>query len=329
MAKQKASRPFEIKHQDEIPNPTSEVSDFHDYHILLVIEWDGKPPVMTWYDKLHRMGIWVQGGDVNEYPSPLSRRQSITGRKGGRGNALVIQEGVFLCRNVDVAKELGSLATDYGASIKILGNLFVTDFALSQSDIFALDEFKRVTSKRGRKRAEDKGRYVVTCLAEGQTFEAELDAQPVVCPDCGSFRITAHIGQRPVYQPPSGDMKSYWLRTRFDDEGRFEIPEISKTGNPPRELAAAAFEIPALFDEAQFLMNIAKTEQYKSVQLDVLDALYCLTKLGESERMTERYNIIGSYIGSGGTKPYLMGRPEHGYDLVDLCIIRPAFKKFL
>jgi hypothetical protein len=300
--------------------------DFRDFHIVVAIEWDGAPPKMTWYDRLHKMGIYVRGGNREEFESPLARRKS---RDKGHNNGIVFQEGLYLCRNDSVAMQIGDQAREFGATNVLIGKMFLNEFSLDEKDIAVLEAFHQRMSQRGRKSQADAGTYTITCMDELATFESELDSQPVACPSCNSFRFQAHPGHMKTYQYPKSMQNvnawDFWLRTRFTNEGggssTFEIPRFMNATKKnlvplPPEYTAVHMDMP--------LVDIPPHVKVSGdMQLRIWDACYALSQMSMGDRVDGRLLIIGALtnIDENAGVFYSMAPPADGYDIVDLCIL--------
>lgn len=318
------------KSQSKTVNST--LDDFEEFTIAVSIEWDGKPPKMTWYDRLHRKGIRVRGGDVKEFPTVLARRRSLDSEH--RNNGVVFQEGLYLVRNQDLANELAFEAEQFGATSVMIGRIFMDRFTVPAGDVEVLEDYFLKTSRRGRKPVDEIGRYTVTCLEELMTFEMELTAQPIACPSCESFRFYAHMGKPKVFQTPKwnkiDDLWDYWKRTRFDSQGRYEIPtyEEASVGSSltlvPPEAVAVDIDEPVLL-----LPNTVKMTP--ELLMKIYDACYSLSTKLETDRTQGRLGVLAAYWNAGGDNvSYLMAAPEQGYDLIDLCILmRKELSKYL
>lgn len=304
----------------------TEMEDFRDFHIAVVIEWDGQPPRMTWYDHLHRMGIYARGGNREEFESPLARRASLD--RHGHRNGIVFQEGLYLCRNDSIAMQLADQAKRFGATNILQGKIFLNEFTLDEKDIAVLEALHQRMSKRGRRSKEDAGTYTITCLSELDTFEAQLDSVPMTCPSCASFRFYQHPGKRKVFQTPNWeevqDLWDYWLRSRFTDfEGRavFEIPQFVKPNK--KELALLPPEVAAVQMDEPVAALPARVKLTPELRLKIWDACFALSKLTDEDRIQGRLMVIGALqnITDENGEVYLMSTPEEGYDIIDLCIL--------
>lgn len=302
-----------------------------EFTIAVAIEWDGNPPRMTWYDRLHRKGIRVRGGENNEFPSPLARRQSLD--KENFHNGIVYQEGLYLVRNESLAKELAFEAQQFGASSVMIGHLFMSVFTAGAADIEVLQNYFQATSKRGRKPIEQAGTYTVTCLDELLTYEAELEMTPMDCPVCHSFRFFAHSGKQKIYQTPKWDgidnLFEYWLCSRFDENGVFEIPLLKKATRDDILFVPPLVPHTDMLEPVVYLPDAVKMPS--ELQLQVWDACYSIAQMSETDRTHARLNVLGAYWNAGGDDTdFSMSEPEGAFDLIDMCILlRDTFSKYL
>lgn len=313
------------------PNPKQNVQDLssdqpsNDHHIVVATEFDGKQPNGTYYDRLHALGIYVHSGNRDEFESPLARRNS----GNHKAKAVVFQEGMFLCANMDVAKTIADIADEAGAAAVWIGTMQLREFRLTTEDVRVLEQYKKVVGRRGPKPAAEKGRYLITCYAEAASFEADLDSIPANCPSCGSFHFQARIGKQRSYAKPywddQEDVWNYWCKTRFGKEGTFEIPS-DKAGKlaPPQSMNNA----PEHFD-------LRLPDNFTPASSDMLkmwDAAYCLGRFNKLERNEMRLMILNGYIMTGGKNQYQMFSSmdmDGSIDLPDLCILLPEFRELL
>lgn len=296
------------------------------YHIIVQVEFNGKKPSGTYYDRLHSMGIWVNGGNREEFPSPLDRRHNI----GSDPQALVLQEGMFSCTNEDVAKRIANLADEHGADVVTIGRYYSTVYRVNDADLQAYDKYKKGVGKRGPKNQSETGTYTITCFHEVKTFEATLDSSPMSC-SCGSMHFTVHFGVGKRYVKPNaeqdGNPYDYWCRSRFAN-GVFEIPLKStpKTKHTPPLSGKNVKSLPAL--EGGDELNNAIASDF-NFALRVFDTMYCLTRFSEVERLSGRLDVINVYIHEGGEKVLYMGFSENAFDVLDLSILDKTFMRYI
>jgi hypothetical protein len=304
--------------------------DVKEFTIFVAMEWDGNPPRMTWYDRLHKKGIWVRGGDAEEFKSPMARRASRDVHN--HANGVVFQEGLYLVRNEDMAQELAYEAQQFGAVNIIHGRIFMNAFVVAEQDAEPLERYFKQSSKRGRKPVEQAGDYVVTCLDELLTYETKLDATPWACPTCNSRNFQARMGNAKTYPLPKWnkitDLWTYWLCSRFDAQGIFEMPIYEPAMG---SIAAQPPTVPYVqMDEPIFCLP-DEVKITHELQMRMWDASYSLSRYSEDDRVQGRLGVLAAYWNAGGQNTdYVMAIPDDCYDLIDMCILlRRDFSKYL
>lgn len=185
---------------------------------IVVIEWDGDKPPTTFYNRMHALGLHVQG---SKDLSPLERRSRDDG-------SVVIQEGVVLCSSESLAHEIGLLADTLGAEVVKIGAVEPIKFEASEADVAVHRKIESVFSRRGRPIGSPENEWVVTCFEEGVTRDISREARNIVnCPICSGLNIRARVGTQIALRPDdSVDALEFWARSRFVS-GEFEVPEIS------------------------------------------------------------------------------------------------------
>lgn len=307
----------------------ADINELSDYHVLLIIEWDGKKPSGTWYDFLHKHKIFTRVGSKEEYPSALNRRHKAS--MGYNPAAVCFTEGIYLCRNDDVANMVGNEAKRLGAQSVVVGQTYIRNMNIPEEDMQVYEEMRIRNSKRGRKPVSEAGVYTVTCHSEALTIEVTAESLPDLCSSCGRHRIHSYLGRRPTFVVSPEDWESpydLWLRSRFDD-GQFRIPYFTTT--------AHGIQLPTSPPLGNIPMpKIVLPDDFPSddpeVMLRVWDAVFCLSKLlGDDYRRKERLNVFGAYLNSENPDPrrWSMARPARHYDLLDVCIVAEEFKEYL
>lgn len=299
------------------------------FHIIVQVEFDGRNPGGTYYDRLHAMGIWVNRGNREEFQAPWERRQS---SGGAEPQALVMQEGMFSCQNEDVAKRIANIADEAGASVVTIGRYYSTVYRVNDGDLKAYEQYKKGVSKRGPKPIEEQGIYAITCYYEARTFEVEMNVRPFACP-CGSIHFNVHFGKGKHYLVPNWnnepDVFDYWLRSRFGQAGAFEIPLLATAKHkdvPPLTVHGDTPKLPALVEADR----LAKAMQHDpELALHVWDVMYCLTHFTELERIKGRLDVITIYMMEDGQKTLFMGLPPSGFDVIDLSILDRTMMQYL
>lgn len=294
----------------------------NDYHYVVMVEFDGHQPNGTYYDRLHELGIYSRLGNRDEYNSPLARRNS-TNRKD---NAIVAQEGMFMCKSRDMARTIANIADDAGASMIWTGMMTMDEFRMSEQDLNVWNQYKKSVGRRGPKPAEERGRYTIMCFQEATSFEVELDSIPFTCPSCNSFHFRARRGQKRDYAIPANwdgvDPWEYWQATRFGKDGQFEIPTVGRVA-PPETIHpdAEKFAHPFVVGDMPRGFDVFRT----------WDVCYCLSKFNRVELNEMRLSVLNGYIMGGGVKQYQMfSEVDKGrYDLLDLAILVPELREHL
>ena len=326
-----------------------------EFRHFVIVEWGGKKPSMTWYDRLHSMGLYRnEFQDELEEQGILARRAKM-GRKrldGEQPKGLVIQEGVYLVRSDTFAQRIMHHAKKLGATNVITGLMTVSDASISQADMNAISNIVASETKRGRRPSGNAGTYSVTCLDEAITLEVEAEHLPMDCPQCGSIRIQVAKGKVPIYSVPrdtvyagasSDDIFKFWKDSRFETD-RFVIPIVRyiKSG-----LATEHFRLPKTSFIAVKLPEIVAAANldtpdklFEDMQVDlrlhmrVLDLLYILSQVDlqqdENLRSASRIEVLSGYWANvQDPKPYIMSPPSDGVDIVDLAIHDNAMTRYL
>jgi hypothetical protein len=206
---------------------------------------------------------------------------------------------------------------------------------LEDSDKGALEAFVKAWTKTGPKRAAELGTYVITCRDEMKTFERELEATPLQCPDCLSTNFNARMGHINTFMSAkfrADDMPlyDYWLATRFAT-GMFELPmtiNSHKSGEviPPspkdvlRKLKLPEVRVdPTLINDDDDLLH-------------VYDLSYVLSKMSRKERINGRLRVLLAYNianAEGGTVYSMAIKADGSLDIVDLCVLDNQMTAYL
>ena len=289
---------------------------------IILIEWDGAKPPTRWYTTLGRYGLKISG---NKDTSPQTRRASTRG--------VVFQEGTSIVNSDSLARTLASDARTMGAKTVMIGNIDAKNFQMSEQDKRTLEQITAVTSKRGPKNKTEEGRYIIHCYEEAKTHVIDLREAPVVCPECGSLRIQWWKGDpRKVapYDPKKYYLQDYWTATRFDSNGRYEIPMVYSNSKLP--------EIPGIGKFDQGIQNdIVQTYKFATdhtqelenkTALRAMDVAYNLQHLDDEARLNRRINALREYYQGGGNTNYPMAISP-SIDMVDLAGADGIFSKYL
>ena len=201
---------------------------------IIVIEWDGKKPPTTYYNRLRSYGIHVgrktfDGGlKVDKNLGPSARRSF---KKVATGSGTIVQEGAIVCASESLARNVALLAEEHGARTVQYGSVELEDVVMSNEDYEIINRVEKHLGKRGRPSVE-LFNWTVTCLEECKTFFVEDKRFVTNCPNCNGLRIKTRKGEpTKLAIPDTGDIIEDWFRHRFSS-GEFEIP-LDDTVEPP------------------------------------------------------------------------------------------------
>lgn len=309
---------------------------------VVVIEWNGKKPPSSWYNRLHEYGLFSRspkGGDV----SLLEWRSKQQGkRKSSSNRGVVLQEGLIAVSSATLARDISAWAEKYGAEHVEVGKMVTTKFSMSEKDFDHYSRLQSRVTKRGPK-VGDKGFYSVTCYDEVKTFVVEYESLPDTCPTCGGSNIQARMGTRPVFPTEftDGNPFAYWVDTRFSN-GTFEIPELrpstkeSVIKHPKRQLGSKIGESLGIYFPSHDGEDGFSMELNKYIGKDfgnyahTHDVAYCVSKMSLKERVIGRTSVIEAYVMNGGMNMYSFHpRKDEKIDVIDLCILDGDYAKFL
>lgn len=198
---------------------------------IVVVDWGGAPAPQKWYRRLEKLF------------SLSARKASATADE-----AVMVQEGVVLCRSHSLARTIAALATQgvevqrktkYGSRLKVckpasvtIGEVELEDFEVGTAEYRALGRMEEVFSRTGKKKNRE---WTVTCYEE-MAAHVHTTHAVVNCPVCGGTNIKHREGVERRYADPGGDVVLAWLRLRFAG-GRWEPPQPG-TELPPEVPAA-------------------------------------------------------------------------------------------
>jgi hypothetical protein len=190
---------------------------------IVIMEWDGKKPPTTFYNRMHTMGLYVHGSKDERALSPLVRRTPKNLRDTGLEN-IICQEGCFVCVSEKMARWVSSEARTHGAT-----NIQIVQGHEVESNLTEEDAkiWKQIEDKLGR-RGRPSGvatKWVITCFEECVSSEIEDALYAVNCPACHSPFQRSRPGEMNSFKLPDGDVFEAWLRHRFAT-GQFEIPAL-------------------------------------------------------------------------------------------------------
>lgn len=193
---------------------------------LVIIEWDGEPPSMTFYNRMHGLGLFVRG---DKEKSPLERRAVADG-------SVIAQEGAIMCVSPSLARAIAAYAREEGASLIKIGTLDVEDYYMTTEDAKVMNRVEKILGRRGRPSGQPVD-WIVTCLEEAKSYMAYDMRKVVNCPHCHGLMIrTRHNQVIPAYKFPAGDVFEAWIRHRLHT-GQFEkAREGDDYPEPPKKV---------------------------------------------------------------------------------------------
>ncbi len=289
---------------------------------LLLIEWDGKTPPTTWYNRLHAYGLWTRG---DKEISPLARRESEKG--------FIFQEGALMLRSRSFAELLIAEARHCKAKSISLSHITTEDITLSPQDEAIYFKIIEDKSKRGPKRHKDGGMYQITCLEEARTSYWKLTEAPYNCQECGSTRIQYQKGKKAKsISPQANSIEEAWITARFHSSF-FQLPPIdTKKGTPIEYDPSFLANInPTAWGYAQEATHIlTKLKVNPKLKYRGMDVGYCIGLLQESKeaRLRRRTDTLEKYYRNGGEKYYSMSVPKN-LDIIDLASMDSVFMELL
>lgn len=291
----------------------------------VIVEWDGEPPLKSWYNRLYSYGLHVRG---EKDSTPLARRLHRT----SDGWGAIAQEGIIFTETEELAKQLTYWATYYGAKSVWSGQFIAQSSALDDSDMAAMEMIAKKWKKSGPKRAAEKGKYVMTCRDHMETWEEEFESTPLVCPRCSSSRINARMGNRPRFMSPayrSGDLTlyDYWLSTRFSS-GTFEIPEHVASFNAGDVLPPSPKDMVRKIAIPEVVADGLPNDDETIVH--IYDLAFSISQMSKSSRQSGRLRVLMAYNIAGGEGAYMMSARNDGkLDIIDLCILDNNMTQYL
>lgn len=294
---------------------------------IVMVEWDGRTPPTTWYNRLHKEGLYVRG---SKDQTPLARRAQL----GTSSAGVVYQEGCIICQSEGLARSVASYAWEQGATNVSVGLVRLDQFNMSERDHAILDSLNAVWGRRGRKSSADQGDYVITCLEDAHSWQVESDDKPMICPQCGSPMITwrklgmddqpgLQVGSYEIGLAMAGSLLQLWLDTRHQ-VGKFERPtSLAGLKYDLRTVAQGVYE-------ADVVKRFASSKLAAELQadpivttsdiLDIMDALQCLTKLSTEIRLNKRILALEDYYKQGGQAELRLSVPADP-DMVEAAAV--------
>lgn len=287
---------------------------------IVVIEWDGRQPSTTYYNRMHALGLRVRNGERTD--SPLARRQIADG-------SVIAQEGAVLCASESLARAVAMYAQDDGAAFVKLGTVEAKTFHAAQEDVETYQKIEAVFGRRGRPSGQ-KSTWVVTCLEEMKSFlHSEEDYAVGRCPHCSGVRIKSRPGEMfSLMFPDSGNIIEAWTRHRFTT-GNFELPNDGTT-KPP---AVATVEGMMKPDDAKCLATIKNSPELvnalnvlpRETAARVLDAVLSARQYHSVERRsTERVKACIYLFKRQVDSDDVSLTEQAKYDLLDASVVLGA-----
>lgn len=304
---------------------------------VVVIEWNGKKPPTTFYNRLHEYGLWSRDRRSNQERDEVSlmtwRGNRPGSNKSDAKSGLVIQEGMIMVASYGLAQEIALLARKAGAVFVQVGQMYTSDLHASVPDMEAFEERQMNISKRGPKPIASNGTYCVTCYEEAQTYEVETDMAPMTClhQSCRSTFIVSRFGRLPRFRKPQDgeNLADYWARTRFDT-GEFVIPIV----NNPEE---GSYPAPRQLAKQVTLPKMKLTKALKEAMLldtaltfRAYDIAYCMSTRSPEARRLMRVHAVNSFASENAEGYYSFAVKEDTVDTLDLVSVDyETFSKYL
>lgn len=327
----------------------SELTDNREYIVL--IEWDGKKPPTTWYNRLKKFGLTIRGLSGEGVLDPTERRRamsevisggSVWGNIGGEtgqhysqepyvsqvnriswdGFSVITQEGAIRCRSKALARLLGALAEHHGAAhVSIYAS---EKIERTSADMAGAEKLEKSLSKRGRK-SGDTFDWVVVCLDELKAYSVKGANEVVVCPNCKSPQIKIRVGAVSRFAfPRSGSFSSGWLATRFANGGFEAAPATSGRGKQaPGEIniASEREDLDAQAVAAAPWVDVLATYD-KTLALRVMDAVFVARVFHRKEDINEaRIRAITKYFKGGGDPALVNMSTSKTPDIFDAAVV--------
>ncbi len=266
---------------------------------LVLIEWDGSRPPTTWYNRIHKLGIFVGSKDTR---SPLERRKSQRPQRDSDGRifeAVAFQEGAIVVDDMITARTLAHLAKqEYGAKSVMVADLSPEELYVTPQDQAILEHIHGTLGRRGRPTSKQK--WVVFCREEMMAYEWE-GVEPYACPSCGSLHITWRSGEiEKVNVGGITDLWDAWFAARFLNK-TWEWTESDPTALPPTPEQLTQAQEGTQEDLALSLLK--KSTLFKQVAgLDqktaftILDKGYRNLSFSDAERQDIRLKNLTQYF---------------------------------
>lgn len=292
---------------------------------VTVIEWDGKTPPTRYYNRMHKLGLYVRGDDDEK--NPLVRRTPVHLRDQGLEN-IVFQEGCVVCSSEALAQTVARYARAEGAvSVQVFA-VHRTEGYLNPADARIFAQLEGKLGRRGRPVGE-KTNHTVTCLEEAMTYFVEQEeVHAVNCPSCKSPHIYDRQGEVNNWKFPDGELFGAWKKHRFAT-GRFEIANTDSGDQAP--------PTPQIIDNEKEVIDRMNKSETLRAQIDavefrigrevatrMLDGVFCALAYNDKERRRDARLVCVMSLYDAGVGPDDVGLIEGDEpDIIEASIIGP------
>lgn len=281
---------------------------------IVLIEWDGRKPPTTFYNRMHALGLRVHG----DHDISVLDRRAVLGKNEG---SVVLQEGAIMCAEESLAREVAMIATTLNAKVVKIGTIEPTFFTATTEDVKVHDRIEALCGKKGRPSvSEEPQRYTVMCLSEMKSYTVDDVRFVANCPKCGSLHIKTFIGDVHGYRWPDGENFASWQRVRFA-EGQFGVYPDGVLDPPLSVTATNSFEskiLELIKKSFKFLTTINKmpVATAKSV-LDAVFAsrLYSSYELRKTSRVEASVYLLQNNRAAPGS--FDIGEDDFRVDILD------------
>jgi len=303
---------------------------------VVLIEWDGKKPPTTYYNRLESIGLVVRGNKEDRNLSPMVRREMRVPEKLRTNNgdipSIIFQEGAVMCSNEQLARTVAQYAHEARAKNVVIVSGMAEEYAMDVNDAKVMNKLENMLGRRGRP-AKDmtKQNWTVTCHDECAVYRVEDAKYVPTCPRCHSPNIFSRVGDIAAYaMPTGGDIFECWKRLRFST-GRFEVCEEGQSEAPPIfacSITGDDFNVVCNMERSKTFVNeIAKIESKdgRKMALKILDAVFTARNfLSDKARRDARLNAVLPLYEKGvlPTEASIIESPNE-YDMLDGSHVDP------
>lgn len=295
---------------------------------IVVIEWDGQTPPTTYYNRMHKLGLYVRG-DKDERNPLVRRTPQFVKDNGNTPENIIFQEGCVVCTSEKLARAVAGYARTNGAKNVTVIQGGVVGGSMTVEDAKILQGLEGKLGQRGRPTGESTP-WVVTCFEEAISSSVQESLYAVNCPSCRSPHMRARAGE-PItalfdYDAPIFDA---WVAHRFTT-GQFEVPVNGGETPPPlnpnvdAELERAVLtkmrNSPRLMSEIQAIAN-----KNAPTAARMLDAVFCgRAYVSETVRKESRLHaVLALYERGIDQSIHSIVESKDEFDLLDGCHINP------